>query len=79
MANLLLQELAGKGEQTYSNNSVRRKQASNYIFVEQMPHHFTVTAVDSANRIMAMEHVRDHVYGIQWHPEERCVPAVERC
>eukprot|EP00435_Cladocopium_sp_Y103_P038258 s648_g10.t1 len=45
------------------------QKASNYIFVEQMPHHFTVTAVDSANRIMAMEHVRDHVYGIQWHPE----------
>ena len=21
------------------------------------------------SEIMAMEHVRDHVYGIQWHPE----------
>jgi len=45
------------------------QKASNYIFVEHLPHHFKATAVDSANRIMAMEHVREHVYGIQWHPE----------
>eukprot|EP00913_Durusdinium_trenchii_P014914 g13988.t1 len=25
--------------------------------------------MDSRNRIMAMEHTHDHIYGIQWHPE----------
>ncbi|CAE7788453.1 guaA [Symbiodinium sp. CCMP2592] len=43
--------------------------ASNFIFVDELPPDFSVTAVDSANRVMAMEHVEDHVYGLQWHPE----------
>ncbi|CAE7338076.1 guaA [Symbiodinium pilosum] len=43
--------------------------ASNFIFVDQLPPDFRATAVDSANRVMAMEHVEDHVYGLQWHPE----------
>lgn len=30
--------------------------------------------------IMAMEHVREHVYGIQWHPEARRTPTSDaRC
>jgi len=43
--------------------------ASNFIFVDELPPDFVVTAVDSSSRVMAMEHVDDHVYGIQWHPE----------
>mmetsp|Transcript_74060 Transcript_74060/g.173787 ORF Transcript_74060/g.173787 Transcript_74060/m.173787 type:complete len:345 (+) Transcript_74060:38-1072(+) len=43
--------------------------ASNFIFVDELPPDFSVTAVDSANRVMAMEHAEDHVYGLQWHPE----------
>ncbi|CAE8739447.1 unnamed protein product [Polarella glacialis] len=43
--------------------------ASNFIFVTQIPSQFIATAVDSSERVMAMEHVHEHVYGVQWHPE----------
>jgi len=43
--------------------------ASNFIFVECLPPRFVVTAVDDYGRTMAMEHVHEHVYGVQFHPE----------
>ncbi|CAJ1375525.1 unnamed protein product [Effrenium voratum] len=46
-----------------------QQKASNFIFVETLPQHFVATAWDPLDRVMAMEHERDHVYGIQWHPE----------
>mmetsp|Transcript_60900 Transcript_60900/g.133912 ORF Transcript_60900/g.133912 Transcript_60900/m.133912 type:complete len:515 (+) Transcript_60900:111-1655(+) len=43
--------------------------ATNFIFLERAPPRFVVTAKDAFGRVMAMEHTREHVYGVQWHPE----------
>ncbi|CAE7945949.1 guaA [Symbiodinium sp. KB8] len=48
-------------------------QASNFIFVDELPPDFSVLAAQILAvcilPVMAMEHVEDHVYGLQWHPE----------
>lgn len=43
--------------------------ASNYIFVERVPSRFIATSTDQMGRIMSMEHAKEHVYGVQFHPE----------
>lgn len=43
--------------------------ATNRIFLDWVPPRFVVTAKDTLGRVMAMAHTREHVYGLQFHPE----------
>lgn len=55
--------------------------ATNSVFVQQLPPRFVAPIVDALGRNMAMQHMHEHVYGFQFHPEmvdveETCINSI---